>query len=589
MPAGASDGEDPGIARERIMGIAGMSRLTAIVVAGVAIAGSAVGPAGATPGDRTETVVRTGSPMTTVTESLVRVHIPLPEGIGDHPEACDWLSYLRYRDARGPERSADADRVLVAQPGILEGAGAFDSVARNTVAAAARRGKHIEFWALDRRSNCLDDHRGIRAGLAAHGIDAALGYYYHGESVDGQRFAGFLGNSRVGWLAHVGIEQTVNDEYQLLAHELPDPRARRRKVLCGGHSLGGIITGYFADWDFGGAPGYAQCSGYFALDSSIALSLSALSGMSAITAAISDHTGSAYAATQAALNSGVAPVSADLPVLISPETMTLLAIAGMAADIDPDGQSGLAAALPPTLNLQATLRFLFSRDAATFASGVPSVAQFRLTNAAVLGALLGNTSQPLAFLQSSPGFFDGGPVADKDFPLPHDLAHSPALKPLTATVVGPDALAIPAIPGGPLYRWRNFDRMDASIPADRTGRPYATPATEVTDIHELARSLAEQPLPFTDDYFPAKLATDVNMPDSPQIATHLRHPNGIAANPTLDLLGGSGLVVASGALPPGRVVIAPGYHHLDVLTAAAHQNDGRPEIISTALAEFAAP
>jgi hypothetical protein len=40
--------------------------------------------------------------------------------VGIHPAACDWLSYLRYRDSEGPAASADADRILVAQPGILD-------------------------------------------------------------------------------------------------------------------------------------------------------------------------------------------------------------------------------------------------------------------------------------------------------------------------------------------------------------------------------------------------------------------------------------------------------------------------------------
>ena len=65
------------------------------------------------------------------------------------------------------------------------------------------------------------------------------------------------------------------------------------------------------------------------------------------------------------------------------------------------------------------------------------------------------------------------------------------------------------------------------------------------------------------------------------------YPNGISANPVINLLGGSGLVVASGHLPPGATVIAPGYHHLDVLTAAPAQNNGQPELISTSLAAFA--
>ncbi|BEK88886.1 hypothetical protein [Nocardia seriolae] len=241
--------------------------------------------------DRAETAVHTGSSITSVTESVVRVHIPLPDSVGRHPAECDWLSYLRYRDAAGPADSADADRVLVAQPGILEGAGAFDSVARNTVAAAARDGRHLEFWALARRSNCLSDHSGVRAGADAHDYDVAIDYYYGHRPVDGHTFAGFADNAQLSWLAGVGIEQTVSDQYRLMVHELPDPGVRQRKTLCGGHSLGGVVTAFFADSDFDGHPGYQQCSGYFALDTAISTSLSMLSGLPPLSAILPDPLG----------------------------------------------------------------------------------------------------------------------------------------------------------------------------------------------------------------------------------------------------------------------------------------------------------
>ncbi|WP_242411692.1 MULTISPECIES: hypothetical protein [Rhodococcus] len=54
-------------------------------------------------------------------------------------------------------------------------------------------------------------------------------------------------------------------------------------------------------------------------------------------------------------------------------------------------------------------------------------------------------------------------------------------------------------------------------------------------------------------------------------------------------------LVASGGIPlpekdhPNeRRWVLPGYKHIDVLTAAADQNDGRPEQVSQTLADFAA-
>ncbi|MGW2571648.1 hypothetical protein [Streptomyces sp. NPDC001537] len=532
---------------------------------------------------RTETPVVSTSAVAGVSESVVRVKIPLPASFGARPAACDWLSYLRYRSADGPRESADADRILVAQPGILEGAGAFDSVARNTVARAAEQGRHIEFWALDRRSNCLEDRTGIASGDQHTAVD----YYYRGKQVDGRTFAGFVGNDRLGWMARLGIEQTVRDQYDLLAAELPDQGLRKRKVLCGGHSLGGVITGYFAAADFDGDPattsdaGYNQCAGYFALDTTVSTTLGDLSGSMPDDTNLPD-VGLGYGAVQAGLDSGVLPRSLSAPVLLNPETMTLLAIAGVGAVQDPDGEADLPGYLPANTDIEATNRFLFSEDTATFLTGSPAVKDFRLTNAAVLGALLDDNSVPLAFLQSSVGFFDGGPITDKNFPTANGSSQQPGL-------FGVEYKAIPDKPHGPLYTWRNYDRVGAADdPGYRSadGTPFTDAGKEVTDIGELARSLAQQPLDFTEQYFPTKLVTDLELATSPQVKRLVVHPEGLTADPTLTVLAGDGLL--AGRIPAGlHPVVADGYQHLDVLTAAPVQNNGRPEIVSSNLARFA--
>ncbi|NKY26200.1 hypothetical protein HGB38_08220 [Nocardia gamkensis] len=555
---------------------------TALVVA-IAAPSATAQPNGP---ERTETAVASSSPITTVAESVVTLRIPLPESVGPHPAACDRLSYLRYRDAAGPARSAEADAVLVAQPGIFEGAGAFDSVARNTVAAAAKQGRHLEFWALDRRSNCLEDHLGMRSGLASRDVHLAIDYYYRGADIDGRRFGGVVPNEQLGWLGRVGVAQTVQDQYDLLTAELPDPASRKRKTLCGGHSLGGVLTGFFAEWDFGGVAGADQCAGYFALDSSIDTSLSALNGVPDIIDLSVGGIGSA--AAEAALDGGVIPRVLALPAVINPETMNLLGIAGLAAYLAPDTESDLATYVPSSLNQEATYRVLVSRNVAAAATGSPSVRDFRITNAAALGAFLDANSQPLALLQAGFGFFDGGTVVDKDFPLPGDVAAVPALRGLTGMLFGPDRKAIPDQPNGPLYTWRDYDDPAvAAGAADRHGVPFTDATHEVTDIADLSRSLAAQPLDFTEWYFPMRLAFDVFQSQAPELTRHRTHPGGIFANPTINLIGGAGVVVAAGARGHGETVTAPGYHHIDVLTAAARQSGGQPEIISTNLARFA--
>ena len=326
---------------------------------------------------------------------------------------------------------------------------------------------------------------------------------------------------------------------------------------------------------------YNQCAGYFALDTTVSTSLADLSG------SIPDDTnlpdvGLGYGVVQAGLDSGVLPRSLSAPVLLNPETMTLLAIAGLGAVQDPGAEADLPRYLPSNLNIEATNRLLLSKDTAAFLTGSPGVKDFRLTNAAVLGALLDDNSVPLAFLQSSVGFFDGGPIADKDFPVANGGQAQPGL-------YGTAYKAIPDRPRGPLYTWRYYDRVgDADDPGYRSadGTPFTDAGKEVTDIRELARSLAEQPLDFTEQYFPTKLVTDLELAGSPQVKKLVAHPDGLTAHPTLTVLAGDGLL--AGRVPSDlHPVVADGYQHLDVLTAAPAQNNGRPEPVSTHLARFA--
>ncbi|GGV30306.1 hypothetical protein GCM10010182_61810 [Actinomadura cremea] len=560
----------------------------ALLVAALLVVAALTAPASARAADRTETPVASSSPVTDVEESVVRVRVPLPESAGPRPERCDWLSYLRYRHADGPAASEDADRVLIAQPGIFAGAGSFDGLARGTVHKAAENGDHIEFWALDRRSNCLEDRTGIQAGLAAGDVHLAVDYYYRQKAVDGRTFAGYQTNDQVEWLQNVGLEQTVRDQYDLLVRELPDRRLRKQKVMCGGHSLGGVLTAYFAMWDFDGDPattgdaGYEQCAGYFALDTRIDTGILGMEGFPADMVPLVEF---GAGVVRLGLEAGVVPRALSAPAVVNTETMNLLAMAGLAARLAPEGVSDLATYVPSSFNTDTTYRLLFSKDYPTFLTGSPTVRDFRFSNAAALGGLLDDNSQPLAFMQASVGFWDGGKIVDKEFPAPNNLDEL-GLGGL-ATLLGTDRKAIPDTPDGPLYTWRNYDLVGApDDPGHESehGGPFTTAAKEVTDIAQLARSLSEHPLDFTEHYFPTKLITDIALADAPEIAGDAVHDGGIDANPTLNLQGGDGLGARD---PRPGDVIAPGYQHLDVLTAAAVQNGGRPEPISLNLAAFA--
>lgn len=539
---------------------------------------AAAGPA------RTETPVTSAAPDAgSVSESYVSILAPLPAATPSHPVACERLGYLRFRSPQGPRSSAGADAVYVAMPGFLAGAASFDQVARHVVEGAARRGKQVEFWALDRRANCLEDHTGTRAAARARDPAVALGYYFRGREVDGRRFAGFKTPQQARFVADFGLERTLRDWYAVVTHELPSRRDRVRKLLCGGHSLGGPLTAAFAAWDFDGDPetrgdaGYNQCAGFFGLDTTL------------------ENDGPGGSPTGLSAVAGLAARSGALPYFdappATPETLQALPAIGIGAFMQPDRESSIPRTLPRRPKTELTLRLLFSRDAANFVTGSPSVRDIRITNEAVLGGVLDDNSDPVSILRASVGTFAGGPVADKNFPTPNaarDLLGSSVL-------VGGKSLMIPTRARGPLYRWRNYDELaGAPLQLDGSGRPYTSPGSEVTDIRQLARAQFEAPADFVEQYFPTRLFLE------PEIAANdrsgefrnLRY-DGIGQRPALLVQAGDG--IGADAPPPGKpgsVVTLPGYDHIDVTMAAARQNalraDGarRPEGSSAALVKF---
>ena len=303
-PRGRGGGHGPGARRG-----AGALRVSVGRILGVlALAGAvAATPAPAAPklGARTERPVLV-RPHAAVRVTLVRQYEPLPAALGA-PPSCDWVAYLRYRMRGGPQRSTKADAVFVAMPGFFGGALPFDTLARNVLHQASSHGADAEFWALERRSNCLEDRRGIRAGIRRHSYRPALDYYFNGARVGGRRFAGFRTSEETPYLSAFGLERTLRDEYAIIRRAIPRGSARGRKVFCGGHSLGGSITAAFATWDFDGDAattrdaGYAQCAGFFALDTTVSNNLGGGAKE------LGTKGDAFYAAETAAITAGVVP------------------------------------------------------------------------------------------------------------------------------------------------------------------------------------------------------------------------------------------------------------------------------------------
>jgi hypothetical protein len=545
-------------------------------------------PAAPESGERIERAVRSQAPNAgRVEESYVRVREPLPKSAGPHPKRCDSVGYLRFRSRSGPGRSARADAVLVSMPGILAGASMHDQVARNVVRLAARRGLDFEYWVLDRRANCLEDHWGVRAAAQAKDATIAFDYYYGDREIRGRRFGGFRSAREAEFLSEVGLEQTLVDWRAVIRHGIPSRSRRARILLCGGHSLGGPLTASFAGWDFDGDPettadaGFRHCAGFFGLDTS--LELSDGEGGVGIAAALAEASrGSPY------LN--VPP--------FTPETIQILGPFGVAAYYDPKAESVLVDRIPRSPAFELSNRLLFARNAVEFATGIPSPRDFRLTNEAAVAAIWDDNSVPITIMRTSLGTFDGGPIFPKEFPTPSEASAYPGTD--AAPLANNSFLTAPETPEGPVYAWRSYNQVGAGGEpvVDGSGRAYTTAASEVSDPHRLARAHFDAPANYVEQYFPTRLAVDVFAAEGGDRSgelENLRH-DGISKRPSLLVQAGDSDTNSGGELEAGREwerdgiggeLTLGGYNHIDVVSAAFRQHDRRPEGSAKALMRFA--
>ncbi|MBJ7458251.1 MAG: hypothetical protein JHD02_03590 [Thermoleophilaceae bacterium] len=517
--------------------------------------------------------------------SVVTVDAPLPASFAAHPAQCDKLQFLRIRHEDGPADPSDADRVLTAQPGIFGGAATFLNVGGNVVTRARTdNSKYVEFWAIDRRPNCLEDLNGFRLAKATGNPVDFANYYYRAKPFNGARFGGFLNPLRdAAWLVDMGIGQTVRDWNTIITRGIPSQLTRQQILYCGGHSLGGSITGAYAEWDFDGNPGtlgdagYNQCAGFFALDSQVAFSGADTDSMDDQLSAL---TGAIPTGVTALMRAGLFERFISLPTVIDPEIINLLGGLGVAAELKPTSESNLLINLPPSANIDPALKLFFSRNLLDYlAQGVPSIKTFRLTNEAMLGTFTDDNAVPLSLIQTSSGFYKGGSVADKDFPIPGDLPGE--LQQITAMLGGPQ-LAIPTNNGifglfRPLYGWNNFNQVTSSnVPRNSKGAPYTSPAKEVSAIADVARTFAAVPMDFSEKYFPLQLTLDSGSAQPDRV-----HTNVSQLRPVLNVIAGEGLNPGSTAGP-----VVAGYNHIDVLTASPTQNDGQPEPVTTNLLDL---
>lgn len=186
---------------------------------------------------------------------------PVATANAETPADLDFVRVVRYRVDADPPKPARAVAVLV--PGFLGGAGSYDPLARAIVRRSAGD-EAFEAWAIDRRSNLLEDHHGLDVAEVKKDPEIALGYYFEEGEAEGKKFAGFLQTEDVAFESEWGLETTVGDLAAVIG--VVAEADRKARVVLVGHSLGASIVEEYAAWDFAGKPGYTELAGLVLID-----------------------------------------------------------------------------------------------------------------------------------------------------------------------------------------------------------------------------------------------------------------------------------------------------------------------------------
>lgn len=186
---------------------------------------------------------------------------PNPETGGATPAELNRAHYARYHAVGEPAPHA----IVVGMPGILAGSGSLDALARALVKRAAEADRPIEVWAIDRRSNPLEDLRGVNTAEVAADPEIAWRYYFGDQTIDGAPFGDFVEQGAVDYMSEWGLAVHVGDVRQIM-QQIPQP-LRRGHVFLMGHSLGAMFAEIYAGWRFeDGTTGAEELAGLILVD-----------------------------------------------------------------------------------------------------------------------------------------------------------------------------------------------------------------------------------------------------------------------------------------------------------------------------------
>src|SRR3954447_952180 len=156
--------------------------------------------------------------------------------------------------------SSAAGTVLVLVPGTNGGRGDFTLTARELVKDV----EGLQVWAVDRRSQALEDTKVFADALAGRVTLRAMFDYYAGWIADPSIQPHYQppDAAKLGFAADWGLRVQLEDVRAVVTKA----RAAGKRVILGGHSLGASVAVAYASWDFAGRAGYKDLDGVVLID-----------------------------------------------------------------------------------------------------------------------------------------------------------------------------------------------------------------------------------------------------------------------------------------------------------------------------------
>ncbi|MEM9728785.1 MAG: hypothetical protein AAF997_09385 [Myxococcota bacterium] len=302
-----------------------------------------------------------------------------PETNETTPSDLNQARIIRYRENVDPAKAPRA--ILVAVPGFLGGGPSYDGLSRALVRWGAEADFPVEVWAIDRRSNGLEDLTGMNAAERDGDAEIATGYYFENAEVDGRTFAGYEPQEDVSYMSEWGLETHIEDLRAVI--DLIPENEQRGHVFMAGHSFGASLTEQYGAWRFAsdGKRGAEQLAGMIFLDGLMGNEPSEQEDFEGDLADI--RTGDRYT---------------TLPIF-GIDIYTTAEIGTLRAWFDPEG-------ITADERRDSAIRILLAIDE------VPP-----LTNRAAAGIGFDSAHQPLGFVRMSLGELTGGPVEEFQSPL----------------------------------------------------------------------------------------------------------------------------------------------------------------------------